>query len=69
MMNQRTWMLVLVLLATPIISGGNCTFSFGSGGGSDDDDERKEQADQGLGGERMVADPIESRWESPCADS
>lgn len=32
-------MLIAVLLAVPLISGGNCAFFFSSGGGSSDDDE------------------------------
>lgn len=59
MMKQRTWMLILVLLAVPIISGGNCAFSFSSGGGSDDDDERKEGLTVVVNKGQFVDAPVE----------
>ena len=38
-MGNNRWILVLVLLAVPLLVGGQCAFFFSSGGGSSDRDE------------------------------
>ncbi len=39
-MQQSRWMLLVILLSTPLISGSGCFVAFSSGGGSEDDENR-----------------------------
>ena len=52
-------MLVAVLLAVPLLSGGNCAFFFSSGGGSSDDDEPRKGLTVAVNKGQFVDAPVQ----------